>query len=189
MRPNWADFAIAEGIAHSGTQSAHLSLASAGYDGGERVYGAIQEVTGVHRLPRRLAGWYRVERWVQGTEKQYLQAVVVVWGTRNAVSAVSKSAPLQVAYVFGGINSPPFHIENRRFFLPRTRTVEQGRWIRFERDLHEDFLNMWGLVPEGRLRVRVLFEVRFDDHRPGEDGAAADVYYDDLYLGDAPPAG
>jgi len=38
--------------------------------------------------------------------------------------------------------------------------------------------------PEGFSKIRVLFEVRFDDKEAGAP-AAAEVYYDDLYMGPA----
>ena len=44
---------------------------------------------------------------------------------------------------------------------------------------------MWGAVPEGFDKMRVLFEVRYDEKQAGATPAEADVYYDDLYMGPA----
>jgi len=58
-------------------------------------------------------------------------------------------------------------------------------WVPFQVNVRDDFLKLWGAVPEYE-KIRVLFEVRYDDKAKGEGPAEADVYYDDLYFGPAP---
>ena len=50
----------------------------------------------------------------------------------------------------------------------------------------EDFQRLWGAVPQGYEKIRVLFEVRYDDKAQDEGPLEADVYYDDLYSGPLP---
>jgi hypothetical protein len=62
--------------------------------------------------------------------------------------------------------------------------IQGGRWIKFDFDLYSDFRRHWGQVPKGFTKIRVLFEVRYDEKAAGEGDAAADVYYDDLNVGE-----
>lgn len=179
-KPYWADFVRVEGLAHTGRASALLPLTSKGFDGQARIYGAIQEVS-PKEMPKRLAGWYRVEEWERGAQRQYLQAVVIVWGAKNLQQ--HGAGNLQISYVLGGIDQPPFAIRNRKFVFMGPVDPPRGEWLRFERDLHEDFAALWGAVPEDFSSIRVLFEVRFDKRRPEDPEARARVHYDDLYMG------
>jgi hypothetical protein len=47
----------------------------------------------------------------------------------------------------------------------------------------EDFERLWGKAPEDFEKLRLLFEVRWDNKVAGASAAEADVYYDDLYAG------
>ncbi|RPH92772.1 MAG: hypothetical protein EHM68_16675 [Lysobacterales bacterium] len=180
-RPNWADFSIGTDQAHWGESSARLDLTSEGYDDDTRIYGAIQEVAPA-TLPRRLAGWYRVENWERGASSQYLQVVVVVW---NAANVRRGRGNVQLSYVLAGLSKPPFGSFNRSFEFLGAENPTEGEWVRFERDLHADFLKHYGVVPENFSSLRVLFEVRFDGRASAKDAEAnAQVWYDDLYLGD-----
>jgi hypothetical protein len=179
-RPNWADFSIVTDQAHWGQSSARLDLTSAGYNEDTRIYGAIQEVA-PEALPRRLAGWYRVEGWERGASNQYLQVVVVVW---NAANVRRGRGNVQLSYVLAGLSKPPFGSFNRSFEFLGPQDPAEGEWIRFERDLHADFRKHYGVVPEDFSSIRLLFEVRFDGRDPAKDAEAnARVWYDDLYLG------
>lgn len=179
-RPNWADFSVVTDRAHSGQSSARLDLTSEDYHEDSRIYGAVQELT-PGTLPRRLAGWYRVENWQRGASRQYLQVVIVVWNAQNLRRGKGN---MQISYVLAGITEPPFAIMNRSFEFLGPKEPEEGRWVRFEQDLHADFLKHYGAVPEGFSSLRVLFEVRFDGRNPSTDAEArAKVWYDDLYIG------
>jgi hypothetical protein len=127
-----------------------------------------------------------VENWVKGTTKQYLQFVVIVWRAKNA-PAGSDGAPFgnhQIRYLEAGIAEDPFAIANAKFvYLSKDEPVE-GEWVPFKVNVKQDFLDLWGAVPEGYDRIRLLFEVRYDDKVPGS-ASEADVYYDDLYFGPA----
>jgi len=179
-KPYWADFVRVENLAHTGRASALLPLTSKAFVGRARIYGAIQEVS-PKEMPKRLAGWYRVEEWERGAQRQYLQAVVIIWDPKNLQQ--HGAGNLQISYVLGGIDRPPFAIRNRKFVFLGPVDPLKGEWLRFERDLHEDFAKLWGAVPEDFDRIRVLFEVRFDKRQPEDPEARARVYYDDLYIG------
>jgi hypothetical protein len=66
-----------------------------------------------------------------------------------------------------------------------TEEPESGRWVYFERNVRQDFEELWGSAPEGFSYIRILFEVRYDDKPRGSDEVKADVFYDDLYVGPA----
>ena len=185
-KPYWEDFQISDTVAHSGSHSAFLSLRSSAPSLKTRIVGVIQEFESLDKLPKRLSGWYRIQDWVQGTRKQYFQVVVIVWGAKNITNPViNESTPAQIAYVLGGIDFPPFLIDNRRFvFVEKSPSQDNNEWIYFERDLHADYIKYWGAVPEQFAKVRILFEVRYDGLLPNENTVSADVFYDDLYFGD-----
>ncbi len=171
-------FSVSDERAYAGDQSALLQLRSD--DGGaERVYGVVQEVAG-NEFPETLFAEYFVERWEQGTPIQYLQVVVIVWDADNAPVNVGNH---QIRYIIAGVDSQPTFISNARYVMVSEAQPSVGEWVHFERDVRQDFLELWGSVPEGYDRLRVLFEVRWDDRTPDDDPSLADVYYDDLYFG------
>ncbi len=175
---NWAGFSITDRYAKDGRFSAYLALRADKNDHGAKVFGLIQELS-PQRFPKKLLGYYRVENWRRGTEKQYLQCVVIVWGDR----AVAQYQNIQIRYILTGIAEPPFAISNARFVFLGGREPTIGQWVHFQRDLHADLLQYWGHVPENFEKIRVLFEARYDDKELGTE-LAADVYYDALSLGE-----
>ncbi len=175
---HWAGFSLSDRYAVDGRFSAYLALRANPEDHGAKVFGLIQELS-PKRFPQKISGYYFVEHWQRGTEKQYLQCVVIVWGDR----AVSQYSNAQIRYILAGLTEPPFAISNARFVFLGDRELIEGRWVRFERDLHSDFLEHWGHIPKSFEKIRVLFEARYDDKEPGTV-VSADVYYDALYLGD-----
>lgn len=176
-------FTVSTVQARSGAGSALLELRSE--DGGPaRVYGVVQEVT-PGTFPDVLSGAYYVGRWEQGTPKQYLQFVVIVWGADNAPPDVAGVENYQIRYVLGGVDAPPLAIANAKYVMLGTGAPATGRWVPFERNIRQDFEELWGAAPEGFDSLRVLFEVRWDDRSAPDGPSAADVYYDDLYLGSA----
>ena len=180
-------FSVSQQQAHSGASSALLQLRS--QEGGEvRVFGLLQEVA-PERLPDVLSGCYYVDRWERGTAKQYLQAVVIAFESSNLPPEVAQATNHQLRYILAGVESQPTFISNARYVMLSTDAPKQGEWVCFERNIRQDFQELWGAVPEGFGKLRVLFEVRWDDRQPSDGPSAADVYYDDLYLGPAATGG
>jgi hypothetical protein len=185
-------FVLSQDVAHSGKASAYEPLRAGESEGcppeapecpdNYKISYLLQEIS-LHELPEVISGYYRVENWEKGTEKQYLQFVVIVW---RAANAPIDAANHQIRYLLSGIDSPPFQIGNAKFVFLSRDEPPVGEWVRFERNLREDFEKFWGSVPRDFDSIRVLFEVRYDDKQIGEGPVAADVYYDDLYLGPAP---
>jgi hypothetical protein len=174
-------FRVTTDMAHSGAASVLLEM-DAGEDAvGTQVFGVVQEVA-PHEFPETISGFYRVENWLRGTEKQYLQFVVIVFGAQNLPGGFPNH---QIRYLLAGAQEPPFTLGNARFVLVDTAEPRTGEWVRFERNLRDDFSQAWGAVPEGFSMIRVLFEVRYDDKQPGPGRVAADAFYDDLYMGPA----
>jgi hypothetical protein len=179
-KPYWADFQVTPAYSHTGSYSAVLPLRSEGYRGQARIYGILQEISPAE-MPRKIGGWYRVENWRRGAKNQYLQVVVIAWQPQNFPAY--KDSNVQISYVLGGIDSPPFRIGNRKFVFEGPLEPVQGEWVPFEFDLHEGFLKHWGILPGEFGKLRILYEVRFDGRREPAPVATADVYYDDLYVG------
>jgi len=176
-------FAVSTKQARSGMSSGFLELRSE--DGGPaRVYGIVQEVA-PEEFPELLAGAYYVERWQQGTPKQYLQCVVIVWGADNAPAELGDVENYQIRYVLGGVDAAPLSIANARYVMLGAGPPAQGKWVPFERNVRQDFEQLWGSAPEGFDSIRVFFEVRWDERVASDGPGAADVYFDDLFLGPA----
>ena len=178
-------FSASTAAARSGASSALLELRSeeAGADPA-RVYGVVQEINPA-QFPDVLSGSYCVERWEQGTPKQYLQFVVIVHGARNIPPEVASATNHQIRYVLAGVDEQPIQISNARYVLVGRGEPQLGTWVSFERNIREDFRELWGSVPEGYAKLRFLFEVRWDDRQPSDSPSSADVYYDDLFVGPA----
>ena len=178
-------FTLSQQKAHSGSNSAYLELRSE--DGGAtKVYGVVQELP-PGQFPETLSGYYYVDQWEKGTPKQYLQFVVIVNNAANIPPEVTALQAMnhQVRYILAGVDSQPTNILNSRYVFVTKEPPKQGEWVHFERNVRQDFCDLWGSVPTGYSSIRVLFETRWDD-RAGTDGpSAADVYYDDLYWGPA----
>lgn len=175
------DFIISEDLAQSGNASALLRMREGTEAAGAKVFYLVQEIQ-PEEFPEVISGYYRVENWQKGTPKQYAQFVVIVFAAENVPSNFPNH---QIRYLLAGMDSPPFAISNAKFvFISREEPVE-GEWVYFERNVREDFLTLWGSVPVGFEKIRVLFEVRYDDKQVGEGPVEGDVYYDDLYIGPA----
>jgi hypothetical protein len=173
------DFILTRDIAHSGETSALLRMREGTETEGAKVFYLVQEIT-PEEFPEVISGYYRIENWRKGTPKQYAQFVVIVFAAENTPDGFPNH---QIRYLLAGIDTEPFAISNAKFvFLSREEPVE-GEWVYFERNVREDFLTLWGSVPIGYEKIRVLFEVRYDDKLLGEGPVEADAYYDDLYIG------
>jgi hypothetical protein len=174
-------FRVTDAAAHSGKHSALLELRADREDTGAKVFGVVQEVS-PGQFPELLSGYYRVEDWTRGTDKQYLQFVVIVMGP---VGMPGDFPNYQIRYLLAGINEPPFQIANAHFVFVNEEEPVTGKWVYFERNIREDFQQLWGAVPQAYSGIRILFEVRYDDKQAGSGLAKADVLYDDLYVGPA----
>jgi hypothetical protein len=171
---------LTDEVAHGGRESALLQMRASADATGSKVFGVVQEV-GPQQFPDVLSGYYRVNSWQRGKGDQYIQFVVIVWGATNLPGGFPN---YQIRYPLAGIRQPPFTIDNAKFEFVGTDEPKVGQWVYFERPIKEDFLEAWGAVPEGFSSIRVLFETRYDNKQPGSP-LAADVAFDDLYMGPA----
>ena len=179
VTPNWESFEITDRYAIHGRHSAYLGLRADISAEGTKIVGVIQEVT-PSEFPGRLSGSYYVKDWRRGALKQYLQVVVIMFA-----DPTSKPFPnYQLRYLLSGIDRPPLQIVNAKYVFSGISEVQEGQWIRFDFDLHSDFRRHWGQIPKGFTKIRILFEVRYDEKTAGGGDVRADVYYDDLYFGD-----
>jgi len=173
----WGPFEIADGIATSGSKSAHLAVR--GEPGGRptHVFGVVQEIA-PQVFPERMSGRYRVDRWEPGdARKVYLQAVVIATHPEGTLPST------QVRYILEGVTVPPYDMSNARYrFFHSRAQPPMSQWIDFSLPVRQDFLQLWGKVPPPGTALRVLFEARYDD-KPAGGSVAADVYYDDLFIG------
>jgi hypothetical protein len=186
---NWITLSEASGFEvtadrpHSGASGARLRMrdpAEAVGTGGSKVYYLVQEIT-PDQMPEAVCGYYYAENWVKGSPHQYVQFVMIAANPTNMGGAYPN---YQIRYILGGADSPPFAIDNAKFvFVTRTTEPTLNTWVPFELRVREDFERLWGTVPEGFDKLRLLFEVRWDNKVAGVSPAEADVYYDDLYAG------
>lgn len=177
------DFTLSDAQAHSPSHSALLRMRDGTDVSGAKVYYLLQEVS-PQQFPDYVSGWYRVENWKKGTPKQYIQFVVIAFDAgNNPLPGVSN---YQIRYPLAGISDKPFAIGNAQFVFITKEEPVPGEWVHFERNIKQDFIDQWGSAPSGASKLRILFEVRFDDKAVGEGPAEADVYYDDLYIGPNP---
>jgi hypothetical protein len=175
----WVDFAISIRKAHSGKNSAYLKIDSAQASPETEIHGVMQTLK-PNRFPGTASGWYRVENWQRGAPKQYLQFVVMVWGGHPEFNNY------QIRYILTGITTPPFSMRNVKYMLPPdlSETPSQNKWIHFEFPILADFLKQWGITPAGYDKINFFFEARYDEKPAGTTTLRADVYYDDLFVGD-----
>ena len=172
-------FALSQDFAHSGSNSALLHMRDPASAEGHKVYYLVQEIE-PGELPDVVRGYYRVENWQKNTPRQYIQFVVIAFSADNFPTDVSN---YQLRYLLAGIDSTPFVINNAYFVFVNRGEPVQGEWVPFEANIKDDFQRLWGKVPEGFDKLRLLFEVRWDGKTAGDGPAEADVYYDDLYAG------
>lgn len=185
LAPNWRPSYLAEKPVQTGSRAACVRLRP--LEGKPVcIHGIVQDLT-PSEFPRRFAGWYFVTHWEQGWSNQYIQVVVIVYPTdaqrRSLPSKLGEMPTLQMRYVLAGVDHEPIRVSNARFVLVSKESPPVGRWVRFERDLLEDFRTHWGITPVTPQRIRVLYEARYDGVRDFSLPIAADVCFDNLYLG------
>lgn len=178
-------FTVTDEFALTGTQSAYERMDDPDdASGNGKGYQLIQEITPAE-MPEIVEGFYRVENWERGTPLQYLQFTIVADQPKNFDLLFAPN--YQLRYIIAGIDAPPLSIGNAEFvFLSREDPVI-GEWTNFTANVREDFERLWGLVPEDFDKLTLFFEVRWDNKAAGSGAPRADVYWDDLYIGDADP--
>ena len=177
------DFILSDARAHTGSHSALLQMRAGPEQAGAKVHYLLQEIS-PRGFPQYLSGWYRVENWKQGAAKQYMQFVVIAFDASN--NPIAKVSNYQIRFSLAGIGDEPFAVGNAKFvFITKDEPV-QGEWVHFQQDIKQAFVDQWGAAPESFSKLRILFEVRYDDKKAGEASAEADVYFDDLYVGPDP---
>jgi hypothetical protein len=174
-------FAVSSEQAHSGQQSALLELRAKPEDTGPKVFGVVQEMSPPAEFPEVISGYYWVENWERGAPKQYLQFVIIAFGANNLPGGHVNH---QIRYVLAGVSQPPLEIANAKYIFLTQQDPPTGQWVHFEVPVSKDFAEQWGDIPKNYQRLRLLFEVRYDDKPPGAE-AKADAFYDDLYMGPA----
>ena len=177
-------FEVTDERARGGTHSARLRMrdsaeATGGGDTHSKVYYLVQEIA-PSEMPEIVCGFYRAENWKRGSPQQYLQFVVIAFGPANFPADYEN---YQLRYLLAGADSPPFRIGNAKFVFVTREDPVFDEWVPFQLSVREDFQRLWGIVPADYEKLRLLFEVRWDNKVPGEAVAEADVYYDDLYAG------
>jgi hypothetical protein len=170
-----APFEVSDAVAQSGQYSAHLSLRRPPQPAQHEVLGAVQSLK-PSSFPEFLSGLYRVENWKRGTDTQYLQFVVIAILPENAGN-------IQIRYLLAGTATEPFEIGNAKFVFLSKEEPKIGEWVYFERNIADDFQQLWGQAPEKMQELRVFFETRYDSSTPIQPDVGGDVYYDDLYVG------
>jgi hypothetical protein len=144
-----------------------------------KVYYLVQDIS-PSQFPDIVRGNYFVDNWVKGTRWQYLQFVIIVFAPANFPAEPSN---YQIRYPLAGIDSEPFPISNAKFQFVSKEEPLQGKWVPFEVNVKEGFEELWGDVPEGFEKLRLLFEVRWDHGQEATGLRSADVFWDDLYAG------
>ena len=174
-------FEVSQEQAHTGRASAFLKLRETEQASGGKALSLVQEPTPA-AFPEFISGYYRVDNWQKGTPKQYLEMVVIAVGATNMAQPYPNH---QIRYLLAGVSAEPLTVGNGFFVFVSKEEPVQGQWVYFERNIKEDFAQLWQAVPEGYSNLRIIFEVRYDDKQAGGGRPEADVYFDDLYLGSA----
>jgi hypothetical protein len=178
----WAPFEISTGRRHSGQKAVHLPVSSEGETRRTIVWGVMQKVPVGPVFPECLEGWYMVEEWERGAEKQYLQAVII------SDLKTDRGSDKQIRMMLTGMDEPSYNLTNARYFFcdeERPLTPPLGTWVRFACRPKKWFHEAWGVLPGTGTSLRVFFESRFDDRPAGGQAVRAGTYFDDLYLGPA----
>jgi hypothetical protein len=173
-------FEVTSERAHTGGHAAVLRMDDPVSAEGNQVYYLVQDLE-PENLPQVVDGFYRVENWNRGAERQYIQVAVIVVGPDNFPEDLPN---YQLRYILAGQKTPPFEIRNAHFVFVNGDEPVEGEWVPFSLSIRDDFEAYWGMAPEDFESMRLLFEVRWDAKSAGSGAPRADVYYDDLYLGE-----
>ena len=175
----WGEpFEVSGTVAHSGQHSAHITLIPPAQPAQDKVFGVVQDLS-PKQFPEFVSGYYRVENWQKATHFQYLQFVVIAFTNDPSGNTTNT----QIRYLLAGADAEPFEIGNAKFVFVNTAEPSTGEWVYFQRNVKEDFEQLWGSVPQGLEHVRMFFEARYDSPTATQPQIGGDVYYDDLYAG------
>ena len=175
----WGEpFEVSDAMAHSGKNSSHLKLIPPAQPAENKVFGAVQDLS-PNQFPEFVSGFYRVENWQKATHFQYLQFVVIAFVNSPAGGTTNT----QIRYLLAGADAEPFPIGNAKFVFLSKADPTTGEWVHFERNVEDDFTQLWGGVPQALEHVRMFFEARYDSPTATQPQIGGDVYYDDLYAG------
>lgn len=177
----WAAFALSYEQAYDGQASLHLPVRSMDTRS-TVVWGGVQELTLQDSIPECVEGYFMVKNWQHHDWKQYLQ-LVIIDRSHNLGQDLGQA---QLRYIISGSVDAPLQISNARYlFVEKTRQAVPplDKWTHFSVNPRKDYQESWQYIPQAGAELRVLFEGRFDQRRPGQAPAHADVYFDNLYMG------
>lgn len=175
----WVDFQLCDTLGHGGRRSALLAVRAHERSPRAQIWG-VSQYANPAEFPRKLSGWFRVDGWKRGATNQYVQAVLMVWGRLPERPFPNYT----IRYPLGGVDQQPMYMSNGRYRFLRTELPPPGEWTYFETDPAADFRESWLLVPSTYEKLQVFFEARFDDRTDLYAPTEADVYFDDVYLGE-----
>lgn len=171
-------FSVSDAAAHSGAQSAHLVLEGDTNFAETRAAGATQEVK-TSGFPEFVSGYYRVDSWDPQARLQYLEFVVRVSGA----DLLPESPTHDVRFLIAGAPTDPTTTPDvHLIFLSRAAPVI-GKWTYFAYPIKRAFESRFDRAPARWDSLQVSFEARYDGWNGSAPAKAADVYFDDLYVG------
>jgi hypothetical protein len=179
--PAWEPGVVSSAAARSGKTSLHCALRAPAGERQQKRWGAMFAV-GAVPFPRHVSLFYRADRWVAGSALQYVLFAVLIG---------AGDVSYQIRYFLCGPSAIPYNEQgNVRFFLVAKGPPALGTWTRFSTDLHRDFTERWGRVPHNFETLQVAVEARYEPlSGPLDRSIAADVYFDDVYVGYGTPPG
>jgi hypothetical protein len=180
-------FTVTSDQALSGSAAAQLTMRATTDSPVSATYTVFQEFT-PSEFPEVLSFNYLVNNWAKGTEKQYIEVAVIVYGGTEAFPTcpgpeADECPNYQIRYILGGVSQNPITVENSKYVFVSRDEPSQDEWIPITRDMKADFQNTWGAVPDKPEKIRILAEVRYDDREATDGPMEADVYFDDMFVG------
>ena len=105
-KPQWINPKVSLDRAHSGDQSILFIMQdNPPIPSGVRIWGVVQDFD-IDAIPKRVGGWFRVERWNRGAINQYVQCVVSVNDPDpEQFPDIPQGKPLDLAFVLTGIEA------------------------------------------------------------------------------------
>jgi len=176
--PDSISFAVSDIDTRTGAGSGGLRVSAAPGETGSRVAGASQEIL-ASDFPEVVSGYYRVDDWQPGGATVYLQFVVEVVGGNFADSI----GVHEVRFVIAGVQQEPLFLPRARYVLLDRAAPKVDRWTYFAYPVKKAFETRWGIAPAAWQRLRVSFELRYEDRATGFTDTLATAHYDDLYAG------
>jgi hypothetical protein len=178
QQADWSPFSVSDSKAHDGTHSMRAQLEGDPNLAAKRSAGGSQEVrTG--DFPEFVSGFYRVDSWQPRARFQYVEFVVRVRG-----GDFDDDVPThEVRFLIGGTASDPPGAPGISLIYLSRGAPALGRWTYFSYPVKRAFESRFGEAPTHWDGMEVSFDVRYDGLTATEPYPAADVYFDDLYIG------